>query len=642
MNMDVIRRCAAGVLVVALLLAAGCEPEYGTRWVRWPWALPQQTDVGLSDDLLLDALAADYERYGLPMPSENAHLAILTTRPTEEGSRVAHTILFRIYPGATADHGYTAFGSVAGGGWDRHNLVWLDPREIGDGGGLWVGAGTFVGVGDLSPVEPDPQLLADPELQGMSCGNFLGGAECSNLLPMAVQAWSRGHRDFARAALARVRADEEAPWRTRLRALLAHAAWDYWSYELMFLSGDRAAALAHLEVLVDSGFGLDEDHHRSLVEDLRLTLSTPPIPADGLEGMLGTLAASWPTERDSFTLEDPPYRAIVERGFEAVPMLMSHLDDRRVAYSSVGQKGSHRRFRRVSDLARPLVSELVGLSGVDLDRLSREEIEAWWAQAQAQGEEAYLLANAAGRNCSCNGPKWILRHIALEMLNLRYPQALPELYEKVLAESPHLGTGYLAELIAKADLPPERKAEALLVGARHPGLAHRRAAIRQLLELDHPQAAALLIEEMRAIPPTPEGQYYYSPGTGVCMLACWTDDEEVWQMVLATARRVDVGQRMEIFEAMTYSHTLGDRQLERRIRLLAAFLDDATVRDMAADEAKYKWCAGDDFERLAVRDLAAMKLGDLLGMDREARRGDPDWTAQDWARFRESIRQALA
>ena len=132
MNMDVIRRCAIGALVILLL--AGCEPAATTWHYKPPGQLPEQTDKGLSDDALLDALLADYERYDLPMPPPGAYLGLYTW------SREPHSV-----------------GS--------QTLVWFDPGQADDGGVAWNGLYVFRPQDDLPPVEPTTQAATDFEIQ---------------------------------------------------------------------------------------------------------------------------------------------------------------------------------------------------------------------------------------------------------------------------------------------------------------------------------------------------------------------------------------------------------------------------------------------------------------------------------------------
>ena len=421
MNTDVIRRFTVGALV-AVLLAAGCESTSTGPLAQKPGRVPEQTDEGLSGDALLDALLSDYERYGLPMPPESAFLVVYVWPRTER---------FRQYQA----------------------LAWFDPdAATDDNTNVWLGLRTLLAGSDLTPAEPTAQLAAGPEIQDKPPWMWdrpFGASECSDLLPMAVQAWSLGHREFARALLTRVRADEDEPWRIRMRAMLAHAAWNFWCNELLDLSGDRAAALTHLEALHESDVGLGTDYHRSLVDDLRLTLATPAAPEGSLEALIDALVTHQPIHY-AFPMLEPPYRAIVERGFEIVPLLIDHFDDRRVTHSYMTQDGPLPpiRHRRVSDVIRKLLPELTQLGSGCKQAQTRDEIDAWWRRAQAQGEEAYLLANALGRDYS--GRKE-LSYMALRMLSLRYPQHLPELYEKLRLESPEVDTAYLEELLGQAD-----------------------------------------------------------------------------------------------------------------------------------------------------------------------------------------------
>ena len=105
---------------------------------------------------------------------------------------------------------------------------------------------------------------------------------------------------------------------------------------------------------------------------------------------------------------------------------------------------------------------------------------------------------------------------------------------------------------------------------------------------------------------------------------------EPGKMLEKVAKRSDVGLRMEFMNPMNYSY-VGDRQRKQRLKFLAAFLDDAEAPDCEANPKMFSGPhAGFTFTRLAVRDLAAMKIASILEMPDQP---DRNWTPSSGRNF---------
>ena len=89
---------------------------------------------------------------------------------------------------------------------------------------------------------------------------------------------------------------------------------------------------------------------------------------------------------------------------------------------------------------------------------------------------------------------------------------------------------------------------------------------------------------------------------------------------------------------MNYSY-IGEKNRERRLAFLAAFLDDATIRDSSVGSSKYAGpCAAFTFRKIQVRDFAAMKIASIL---RIQKRPTEFWSADQWTQLRNSVQAAL-
>ena len=80
-------------------------------------------------------------------------------------------------------------------------------------------------------------------------------------------------------------------------------------------------------------------------------------------------------------------------------------------------------------------------------------------------------------------------------------------------------------------------------------------------------------------------------------------------------------------------------QRQRRLAFLAAFLDDDTVRDTASNPEMFRgFAAGRLFDRLEVRNFAAMQMAAILGTPVDP---TPEWKAKEWTEVRNRVRAAV-
>ena len=92
---------------------------------------------------------------------------------------------------------------------------------------------------------------------------------------------------------------------------------------------------------------------------------------------------------------------------------------------------------------------------------------------------------------------------------------------------------------------------------------------------------------------------------------------------------------MELLQHTDYPPPTGN-QRRRRLVFLAAFLDDATVRDTTTNEDKCTGIyAGFRMPRLEVRNFAAMRISEILGTPIDP---TPEWTAEQWGKSRDRLR----
>ena len=345
-----------------------------------------------------------------------------------------------------------------------------------------------------------------------------------------------------------------------------------------------------------------------------------------------------------------------------MPVLVEHLHDYRLTRSIESTNdGRYTWHVRISDVVADLLDELRPEPfsydfrddegrGKSLDR---NHILHWWSQVQQTTALEYLRTNALTRDG--NGRYTEHEHL-LRLLADRDPEEFARLFER---HAKYVKNPYqLLETLAASKVAEGVKAKLFLDMVESGDAYTRRLAVDHLLRLEHPQAVPLLVKELDGIPETPKKSYWSSSAASVAGMVCLTDNARAWAHLLTTAKRVDIGQRLQILEAIG-NHS--GRKDAKAIEFLAAFLGDAETRvtkkfkertrereksgaAASASDAFRVYLydgfpAGYKFPRLAVRDYAATRLAEKMDLDE---RPDKSWKVADWARLHEKVRQALA
>jgi hypothetical protein len=325
----------------------------------------------------------------------------------------------------------------------------------------------------------------------------------------------------------------------------------------------------------------------------------------------------------------------------AVPVLIQHINDyrltRTIARKDDGRRdeGRHTWHIRIADVVARLLNGLVSEPfrhdfldregrGMSLDRCY---VEAWWQEARRLKELDFLLDGVYRQSQRTTRPE--PNETVLHVLGARFPQELVKLFEQEFGKGKAEDTWFTAVLESTA--PKETKARLFIAATKSKNEWDQILALRALTEMKHAEATPLLIKALDAQPKTPETTYWFSNIRNFAQIVTWSNDERAWDGLLKTARRVDIGQRMEI---LGYARQ-GKKKLA--IRFLRSFLDDAEIRDRSSSELFDGFCAAHEFQRIAVRDYAAMLLAETLGMKVEP---SPTWKEEDWRKLRERVAEA--
>jgi hypothetical protein len=376
---------------------------------------------------LLQQLSQDYTRYGLPLPPDSAQLAYIeplgppVTRSKEPGDRILALV-------EQAGKEKQQAGIYAG-----FKPEPIDDEEI------------------VVPVQSEQATLQRTKPGDGGYGDT-GTADISMAVFCYRRGWSSLGLEFLKRKLEGYRSD--------VREDFAGAAWSYWENSLIEPTTDRKTAAKYLHLVFDAFKPLRTDHKKSLLADLDLTLKSPTTHHTGIEGEIDALSdtvtktATWDAAHiHDYDQQSPVLRSLWLQGFEAVPFLLRHIDDRRLAYGEMtgfNMYPSH--VMRVGEIVYKLLLALAGMGKIEenftdeLELAQRTSAEQWWKRAQAMGEERYLVANILpAKNTDQDWPN---AHNAV-MVAHKYPNKLPGIYEELLNRFPKAQGWELAELLSR-------------------------------------------------------------------------------------------------------------------------------------------------------------------------------------------------
>lgn len=604
-----------------LLVLAGCA---GSQKLTAPQTPPPRPGPPLTAAMIaqLDDLVIVYRNFGLPFPPTDAPLVRFNVG---EGSRgegpmvPIYSMGFRLKPRPEDRESPVLIGTqVSTESWRRDRLV---------------------------EVEPLPEFAEDQIIR--SGTPFESNAAIATAIQCAARGWPALADALLKAGLEQDAGHPHGafhhPAGLAPKSAIAFLAWTHYANELAKAGTDRAALLKRLKEIVAAEPLLDTEASRWLFKSLEASLVPTGAPAGSIEAAVDALIEI-PREQDFLTGSNrfhPVYLNLGRFGFEGVPALADHLDDERLTRSVLIGFGNFPSYPRtvadiVSDFLQDLSGEELGLDWLDRLKgatLRETAVLAWLEKAKQLGEEEYVVQRVLPHD-----PARGIHELMLWVIAEKYPGRLASVYRSLLGARPQLPSDSLAERVRESTLPMTKKIEILKEAAAHRLLKHRIPALRGLHALDPDLFSALLLENLKNLPADTREPYWTCPEARIAHLVLMTDDPKAWKALKDAAKGASVGLRMEWLNPMNYSY-VGNRQRPERLDFLAAFLDDATIRDGARDPGRFLGpYAGFTFPHLEVRNLAAMKIASILELEDEAR---PEWTPERWSELRAQVIRAL-
>jgi hypothetical protein len=582
----------------------------------------------------LETLWKDYQAYGLPAPPAEARLAVLPA----------------------------SLRSFRNGVWrqNQHLVLLIRPARDNEEAVYWAGCDPgprWEGM-EFRPIAPEKAQIEKTTTLVVDTAH--GRFPTFPDLALAIQCHAKGWKKLAEALLDR---SQQTPKRDRVRrrpprprddrAALALLAWNHYCNQFAWSKGDRKPIVEKLKKLLAAGKGLDTQAHRNMVADMERTLvavkTTPGSAEAALEGLLdfdpdwGTwLGAGWDYGPRNNAGSNPHYRHLRDLGLSAVPLLLRHRDDFRLTrHIEVTSRGEYTWHLRISDVVAQLLNGLVTepFSYGFLQRdgrgvcLDAAQVNAWWKKTQGMKELTYLLKNIEKKDAF---GRLELNEPVLQALGARYPEELVKLVEKSLSGD-NARLGYLVDPLADSKVAASDKGRLLVTIAKEKEGFARNRALGRLVRMRHKEARTLVIATLDKLPRTPSGESWTSDTTSIAQIAVRSDDEKLWEALDRTARRVGVGQRMQLLEGVIVA-----KYMKRKVLFVGhmkSLLDDKEIRDLKSSKLFEGLVAAPMYERIAVRDYAAELFAYILDLRADA---DPSWKEADWTALRRRVRDRLA
>jgi hypothetical protein len=458
---------------------------------------------------------------------------------------------------------------------------------------------------------------------------------------LAMQCHARGWTALAQKILLQEAEKQKASYESQL----ARAAWNYWIAEIRKPDSVRKTIARQIKLILKLHGKDFQDWEHTLLDSLELALIPGKGKAGTVEAQIDSLIDVTSTDRTDqfgfFNDPHPAYLRLAKLGFEAMPDLIEHMDDERLtrAYKQGFNnfRGYHYRIGDVvCDLLQGLAGEDVGkswLRRLQGYRLDKKDVLQWWTKAQQVGEERYFVDHIFD-----GSKKNLQNRLMLCVIAHKYPKQLAPIYQQLLEDRADMYGWEIADAVAKSSLLQQTKKELFAKAAVNKSLTIRLDAVNHLRELDKENALKLLLKEVGNLPAIPDEEFWCCPESRVAHLVRNWNEPSAWDALEATAKRVDVGLRMEFIQDVG-RRDVPEATCKSALRFLSKFLDDKEIRIANGPKYKGPYAGMYGSDRIEVRNFAAEQVAWVLKMKADPK---PNWSDEQWSKLRDDVRKALA
>jgi hypothetical protein len=472
-------------------------------------------------------------------------------------------------------------------------------------------------------------------------------------VPMGLHCWERGERALARSLLERAMLDTSDGWIPKpkehdLLSITGTVIIAHWLNEALRGGSDRHAiharllrAKAELDV-IRPGQEWDTEAVQDFIDRLGESLAPSNAEPGSPEYFIDALVddASYEFFVSGFWNTDGlPDVELLRMGFDAVPALIAHLDDRRL--SRIGPRGPRAPGTDVVTVgarARVILKVMSNRYFTQryragpsyfMSEYDPEVVHEWWREAGSMGESAYLLRMLREPPYRSNAPI-----VASSLLALRHPDVLADAYPQLLHEDLHTVTLRAVHwALVSGELEPGLVVELLRRGsAEGRTLEIRHHALKYLKSVDSDLFTRLVLEQLNEHSgQSGEDGEGLAKAQSIVRLAMHEAGDEFWSALLSLARRSEPRLRSRILTILM-REAPGETR-DRANATVAEFMEDPDVwyipEFVDADTLPRGWDT-------TIGMAATRELASHFGIT--TRRNSDE----DWDEIRALVRQALA
>ena len=335
---------------------------------------------------------------------------------------------------------------------------------------------------------------------------------------------------------------------------------------------------------------------------------------------------------------DAAARDIFFRGTAAIPKLVSLLDDKRLSvHLFQGMNNAGDSQLSMGDLSQKLLIDILGATPIDRHAFvsnRKPYMEKWLKDNDLRDGAAFFLRAAIDPK---TGQAY---QIPMRILDKKHSEKMTELGELICNKvTKKTFVHYYTGTVRDSAMPLDKKTKLLTMMTEKLPPSQRRFPVQALAPINPTAATKLVMPMIEQLPTDVDEPYWTSEAANLTHIIMHLDDVEIWKKYLTATRKASVGLRMEMMNPVNYSY-IKDKHKTYRLAYLAEFIDDKEVRDKQKNPKRFEGpCAGFTFQKLAVRDFVAMKLGSILLKMKE--RPDARWTEAQWRELRESVKSKL-
>lgn len=435
---------------------------------------------------------------------------------------------------------------------------------------------------------------------------------------------------------------------------IAQAAWRHWENSLTGSKTDRAVASRYLHLIFEDYPALRTNHKRYLIDDLDYTLAHTGKRCDGIEGEIDDICSESSEPIDVMAAwysgthkSNKAADALYLLGFEAVPALMTHISDRRLTRCAmVGVERYPGHIARVGEICSMLLRDLAGRSNItsglvftlEQELVDENKTAEWWKVASCQTEQQYLVNNVQPES---DGVQYRPQMGNINLLAAKYPDRLPEVYEKLITRFPHVQSEQIAFLVADHKSKSTEMLPRLVQLADSGGTDQSLGALYALMGIKYAGTVGLLTARLDSLPAKPVTGYRRAEAGGLVHVVVSLNDDGAYAALARLLRRSIPCQKLDIIGACVDEIYLNGSQKYHVIHMLADYIHDRSVCDLRHGEVYEapRVFSPIGMDHIKLGDAALFAIATQLGIITS---DQGRWNVALWNSCRKSAKAGLA